>query len=263
MRTPISYYGGKVGMLNHILPNIPKHHLYCEPFFGGGAVFWAKPKSQLEVINDKNGWAVAFYRTIKKDFGILRHLIQATPNSRKVHREAEFVLKHSDHFSEIKVAWAFWVQTNMSFTSTIFGGYGYDKLKGSCVKKIDNKKLQFGTHLQKRLDRVDIECNDAIKVITSRDKADAFHYVDPPYFNSHCGHYAGYTLQDFEKLLTALSNIKGKFLLSSYDSEALASYTKMKGWDTLRIEKVITACKGDRSKTKVEVLTANYQLKGF
>lgn len=39
LKTPISYYGGKQSMLKHILPIIPEHTIYVEPFFGGGAVF--------------------------------------------------------------------------------------------------------------------------------------------------------------------------------------------------------------------------------
>ena len=54
MKTPITYYGGKQSMLSIILPMIPEHNLYCEPFFGGGAVFFAKEPSKIEVINDTN-----------------------------------------------------------------------------------------------------------------------------------------------------------------------------------------------------------------
>lgn len=54
MKTPISYYGGKQNMLKRILPLIPRHTQYVEPFFGGGAVFWAKPESEVEVVNDIN-----------------------------------------------------------------------------------------------------------------------------------------------------------------------------------------------------------------
>ena len=43
MKTPITYYGGKQTLLKYLLPLIPQHKLYCEPFFGGGAVFFAKP----------------------------------------------------------------------------------------------------------------------------------------------------------------------------------------------------------------------------
>ena len=45
LRTPVTYYGGKQRMLNEILPKIPVHACYVEPFFGGGAVFFAKPPS--------------------------------------------------------------------------------------------------------------------------------------------------------------------------------------------------------------------------
>lgn len=50
MRTPITYYGGKQMMAEQIINILPEHKIYCEPYFGGGAVFFAKPKSYLEVI---------------------------------------------------------------------------------------------------------------------------------------------------------------------------------------------------------------------
>ena len=59
-RTPISYYGGKQTMLPHILPLIPEHQIYVEPFFGGGAVFWAKQPAKAEIINDFNANVVNF-----------------------------------------------------------------------------------------------------------------------------------------------------------------------------------------------------------
>lgn len=34
MKTPISYWGGKQMMVRHILPLIPEHKIYVEPFFG-------------------------------------------------------------------------------------------------------------------------------------------------------------------------------------------------------------------------------------
>ena len=68
MKTPITYYGGKQQMLNVILPKIPQHKLYVEPFFGGGAVFFAKAPSEAEIVNDINHRLVTFYRALKYDF---------------------------------------------------------------------------------------------------------------------------------------------------------------------------------------------------
>lgn len=54
MKTPISYYGGKQQLASKIVSLFPEHKIYCEPFTGGAAVFFAKPQSQAEIINDIN-----------------------------------------------------------------------------------------------------------------------------------------------------------------------------------------------------------------
>lgn len=61
MKTPISYYGGKQTLAERIVSMIPAHNLYCEPFVGGAAVFFSKPQSNLEVINDTNKELINFY----------------------------------------------------------------------------------------------------------------------------------------------------------------------------------------------------------
>lgn len=97
----------------------------------------------------------------------------------------------------------------------------------------------------------------------SRDCADAFHYIDPPYVGSDCGHYGGYTDEYFKRDLSAIETLEGKFLLSSYPSALLAEYTARNGWRTKVIEKTLCASNGaiaDRRKIKYEVLTANYQI---
>ena len=48
--------------------------------------------------------------------------------------------------------------------------------------------------------------------------------------DSDCGHYDGYTADDFERLPKTLGSVKGKFLLSSYPGELLNRYCKKCGW---------------------------------
>ena len=259
-KTPVSYYGGKQNLTKTILSLVPEHNLYCEPFVGGAAIFFAKEPSPVEVINDLNGDVVNFYRVCKLQFTKLQKQIQSTPHSRKLHTQAKEILKGTTVKDPIKRAWAFWVQTNMSFSSRIFGGYAYERKSNGVSKTILNKKNSFTKEICDRLDMVDIECNDALKVIQSRDTKESFFYIDPPYFNSDMGHYNGYTKQNFEGLLVLLSKLQGKFLLSSYPSDILEFYQKKNGWYQNSLEKTISVTKGRRDKKKVEVLTANYDL---
>lgn len=85
MKPPLSYYGGKQGMLPHILPLIPPHDLYTEVFAGGAALLFAKEPVRINVINDLNGELVNFYRTLVSDFDELQHEIQRTLHSREQH----------------------------------------------------------------------------------------------------------------------------------------------------------------------------------
>lgn len=258
LKTPISYYGGKQMMATRIISLFPEHKLYCEPFFGGGAVFFKKTPSKIEIINDLDERVVNFYRVLKTDFYLLKHLIIQTPHSRSVHNKAKIILNNPDLYSKIKRAWAFWVRCNLSFGGTLNAGFSYTKKNNLNTKKLHNKRLSFKRLISKRLDLVQIECNDALQVIKSRDTEESFFYCDPPYFNADMGHYADYSQQDFKNLLDCLSQIKGKFLLSSYDSELLQQYTEKFNWNTLKIETILAITK--HKHTKVEVLTSNYKI---
>jgi DNA adenine methylase len=260
LKTPISYYGGKQQMLPHILPIIPEHTSYIEPFVGGGAVFWAKEPSKLEVINDLNGEVVNFYRVLQSDWASLNVLVQNTLHSRDAYKDAKLVYQNPHLFDSVTRAWAFWVNCTQSYVSKPAGGWSYaKKLKSQIAVKVDNCKKRFTKEdYTARLSRVAVESDDAIKVIQRFDNEDAFFYVDPPYINSDQGHYAGYTEEHYRALLNTLADIKGKFLLSSYPSDILEEFAAEHEWYQKRVEKPIAAVNNKRRK--VEVLTFNYQL---
>lgn len=258
LRTPITYYGGKQKLISEILPRIPQHTLYCEPFIGGAAVFFAKEPSPVEVINDTNKEVINFYQVAKNHFHKLQALVATTLHSRSLHDDAWVVYNKPHLHDEIRRAWAVWVLAAQSFSSSLTNSWGFDLKKGSTSKKIDNKRQEFTEHMALRLQRTQIECADALYIIGSRDTEESFFYVDPPYFNSNMGHYDGYTKEDFEALLKLLGTIKGKFLLSSYPSDVLTAYTKKHKWQTHQIHQKITSCGADKKKNKIEVLTWNY-----
>jgi len=260
-KTPITYYGGKLNLVSEILPLIPKHRVYVEAYFGGGAVFFAKEKSEAEVINDTNAMVVNFYEVVKNDFENLKQKIEGTLFSRASYTVALSIYRMPHLFSKLSQAWAFYVGTNMGFSCQI-GSWGYDKYSKR-VKAFRNKKLIFNEQVVKRLENVQIEHLDALKVIINRDDTDVFFYLDPPYPNSNQGHYSGYSMEDFERLLTVLAKIKGKFILSSYPYEILKEYSEKNGWYTKTFNKPLSARKAENQKPrgrKTEVLTTNYPI---
>lgn len=261
-KTPITYYGGKQNMLRHILPKIPKHRIYTELFFGGGAVFFAKEPSESEVINDLDSFIVNFYEVCISDFENLKAKVETTLFSRATYSVAMTIYKMPHLFSKLQQAWAFYVTTNMGFGCRI-GSWGFDKF-GKRQKTFFNKKMQFDGTLHKRLANVQVENSDAVKVLELFDTKDSFHYIDPPYIGTHMGHYKGYTEDDYRRLLDKLSTIKGKFLLSSFPTDILDGYIKKNGWHSQEFSKLLTARKAtlgqSRKKRKTEVLTANYPI---
>jgi DNA adenine methylase len=172
------------------------------------------------------------------------------------------VYENPDMFDRVKRAWAFWMLANMSFGCMLDGAFGYD-ISGTTTDKINNKKDSFSEQLAIRLQNVQIECCDALKIIRSRDTKDTFYYCDPPYPDTDQGHYDGYSSDDFHALLDTLSKIEGKFLLSSFRHDYLAKYKEKYKWSQFEIKmmKPITAANGPgRTLQKIEVLTANYPI---
>jgi len=244
-------------MLKYLLGMIPEHRLYCEPFFGGGALFFAKPKAEVEVINDVNGEVVNFFKVLKTKFSALQREIQATLHSRELYREALEVYNDPGSYTDVKRAWALWTATNQGFAGMI-GSWGFGKTN-SKEKAVAAKREAFIEAYEERLRTVQVENNDALKVIDRCNEKDAFIYCDPPYIGSDQGHYCGYTEEQYEKLLQALSKVKAKFLLSSYPSKILSKYVRRYGWKTKKVEKYVAVTKLT-DKRKTEVLVYNYDL---
>ena len=253
MKTPITYWGGKQQLAGKILKLIPAHKQYDEPFFGGGAIFFAKPPSEVEFINDINGEMVNFYKTLKRKFPELKDEVDCTLHSEFQHYQAWDIYGNPLSHSDVMRAWAVWMLSKQSIYSILTNGWSVS-IDRNKAKQVQWSKEQFTILYARRLERTSIFCRDAVSVIESTDTSTTFHYVDPPYFNAEMGHYGGYTQEGFIRLLDVLSDVKGRFLLSSYPSDILADYTLRNGWTTINID--MTRSAGGGKKT--EVLTLNY-----
>lgn len=235
---------------------VPEHGVYVEPFAGGASYFFHKKKVNAEYLNDINGNIAAFYRAMKNNFNELLSEIQSTIHCEYTFKEAKKIYFSSEPLSDVKRAWAVWVNSIMGFAGRLGDSFQWVRNKGdkwTAPTTTRNKKSNF-EYYRDRLDYVTIFNRDALQVIKKLDAPNVFFYLDPPYAGAYQGHYSGYTQQDFEDLLIVLDQLEGNFLLSSYPNESLTS----RNWNTKKIDMRLGVQNGSR---KTEVLTWNYELK--
>ena len=255
MKTPVTYWGGKQQLLHEILPMIPPHRQYDEPFFGGGAVFFAKRPSEIEFINDINGEMINFYRVLKREFSDLKDEVNVTLHSEYQHAQARSIYASPLGHNSIMRAWAVWMLSKQSIYA-ILGNSWRVEIERNSAEAFHRAREAFTIVYARRLERTSIFARDALSVIEATDTPTTFHYIDPPYYNSDCGHYDGYSEADFKGLLNALSTAQGKFLMSSYPSDILSENIAAHGWRTKEINMRKSA--GSAGGQKVEALTWNY-----
>lgn len=250
-------------MLKHILPLVPKHKVYLEPFFGSGVLFFNKEPSESEIINDKWNMAANFYQQTKLHFDEMKKRIEATPFSRGIYKYAWYIYQNPQFYSKIELAHAFYIGVTQGFNSN-FASWAVDSY-GKSFKAFQNRKCKYNEIVLHRLENAQLENTDAVKLIGSKKQLpDLFTYCDPPYIGTDCGMYGSYTEEDYTNLLDTLSAIKGKFLLSSFPNDILDRYVKKYDWNVKEFTKTKTAVKGtlgkSRTAKKVEVLVANYPI---
>lgn len=268
MRTPITYYGGKQRIAPEIVAILPPHRIYCEPYFGGGAVFFEKPKAGIEIINDTNNDLINFYLCAQNRYDELQHLVKQTLHSEAIHDYARHIYNNRILSTDIQRAWAVWFLTNGSFMGSIHGSWKWcnGSSGGQTATMLQVKRDEFTKSLQDRLSNVQISCRDALRVISDRDTDETVFYLDPPYPESHQGHYSGFTMKDLFSPIKTIEKIKGKFILSNYWTELLRTSVKKNNWNYKEIEvnvKISNLGRGRRKKkqetqTRTEVLVYNY-----
>src|SRR5271166_3714683 len=82
LRSPIPQYGGKYYIASHILTLITQHSTYVEPYCGGAQVYFHKPPSQVEILNDLNPEIINFFTQLQANPHRMQLFAEAIPYSK-------------------------------------------------------------------------------------------------------------------------------------------------------------------------------------
>lgn len=271
IHAPFKYYGGKTNMLQYLLPIINKNRdskIFLSLFTGGAALEFAKDKHQIEVWNDTLYPMTVFYEVLKDVMLSKRlvRLLRRTLFSETNYRRSRHIYKrfkdkncHNDK-AKVWLAWAVFMQCSATFSNGILKGYAFSKQRDMAMT-FRNRIHAIEYSIKKYVRRMDNLCvmnRDALNVLNLyKNDKDVLVYADPPYFNSDKGHYSNYSRRDFNRLLMHLSEIKGKFILSCYDSDLIQLYIKKRGWRVIKVVQPV-GVSHKISKTKTECIVMNY-----
>lgn len=242
MKAPFAYYGGKSGMAAQIAALFPPHRVYIEPFFGSGAVFFAKRPAVHEIVNDADGAVVAFFSALRDDPGELARLCELTPHARDEFRSADL---DADDLPDLERARRFWARVNQSFAKTagVQTGWSVTTARTQSVPaSIAGRLARFGACTE-RMRMTSVENCDAADLVTRLGMTDdTVIYADPPYLaDTRRSRRAGSACADYrvdmgdpaehERLAEALHATAGAVFLSGYHSDLYDSLYA--GWDRI------------------------------
>lgn len=182
MRTPLTYYGGKQRIAAQIVAMMPSHRVYLEPFAGGAAVLFAKPRAHRETLNDLDGAVVAFWRIVRDRPDELAAAIELTPYSREEFATCRDGVDGAD--DDLERARRLLVSIEQSYSRS---GASWSP---PSLPKGRRGRWQAGTWenipdrivaAAERLRGVALENTDAVAMLERWDLDDAVIYADPPY----------------------------------------------------------------------------------
>ncbi len=253
MKAILKYPGAKWRVADWIISCFPEHKVYCEPFFGSGAVFFKKKPSYIETINDRDGNIVNLFEVCREFPEELSAAINMTPFARE-----EFLNCYEMNVTDpIERARRTLVRFHQSFgtsNSTKNSWRNVQTYGGPRCATMWNYLPETIIQCCERLKEAQIENIDGIELIKRYNDKDTLIYCDPPYMQSlRKRNMYAFEMSDNEhvNLLRALKESNSMVVLSGYDNELYNQ--ELLGWRTA--EKKTTALMG---KHRIEKLWMNF-----
>lgn len=179
MTSLLKYPGGKWRISDWIISHFPEHKVYCEPFFGSGAVFFNKQPCYVETINDMNGDIVNLFEVCRNHPEELARAISLTPYARD-----EFINCNTPSDDPIEQARRTIVRYHQSFGTSNSSKNSWRNVQtygGPRCATMWNYLPEAVKECCERLKDAQIENTDALTLIERYDDENTLIYLDPPY----------------------------------------------------------------------------------
>lgn len=291
-RSPIPWFGGKQRSAERIADLFPPHDVYVEVFGGGGSVLLTKPRTKLDVYNDRDNGLVTFFRALRDEPERLLALLELTPYSR-----TEYDICRTTWYTiddDIERARRFYVAASQSFGGMVQGsvepgradGHRHDggwkrELSGHSGivhrtgrgwggEKFGRMHLSRAASAANRVDHiwrfverlryVQVDNLDWRDCLDRYDAPGVLFYLDPPYVpdtRKSGGYSHELTLADHEELVGRLLELKGDVVISGYDTDVYVPLVFAGGYHRVEWETICSASQidaGDTRKARTEVL---------
>jgi DNA adenine methylase len=216
---PFRYPGGKYYAIKILKPfwEAVEHDEYREPFLGGGAVFFAKPKVKYNWVNDLHKELINCYK-IMANPSLREILIEKVKNevaSKKRHKEISNILPKNN----LERAFKYLYLNRTSFSGKMkTPSWGYRPKRSLPPNRWEERIKPCGEKLEGvKITRIDFE-----KVINSpANSQKVLMFLDPPYYSARQeNHYVcHFKKDDHVRLAKILKKTKFKFFLTYDDCE--------------------------------------------
>ena len=250
LRSPLRYPGGKSRVAKLLAPYIPEHTEYREIFFGGGGVFFHKPKARRNWVNDLHPGLHALWKTLRDHFDVFEALCRAQDASdlratfqKWIDRDDLMKARGDDALMERAVQYYF-INRTVWTGRVVYDPARRSRLYFSNPEGWGNleKKLAHLRACSEKLQGVRIT-NVPFEECLAEATPDTFLYADPPYYrdslDTACSKlYEGHFAIEAHTLLRDLLAASPAKAMISYDDrpEVRKLYADKKLWRIIPLE---------------------------
>lgn len=248
----LRYPGSKWSLAREIVSLFGDHYHYVEPYFGSGAVFFSKPVSPHELINDMNSLVVNFFRVLRAQTDDLLFALETTPWSR-------------DEYDQSHIQTGDALEDARRFVTRIWQAHASDLAKKTGWKSRGSKQPARGmsvrwkrvpselAELAVRLRDAEIENRPALEVMRRFATKDTLIYADPPYLmetRTQKMYAHEMTLDEHLEMLEVLKSHPGPVVISGYENSIYDKH--LRSWKKLKLKPP----KVEKQADRMEVLWA-------